>query len=62
MAKRERVARAEDKNWVRPAHSGFEAPAYGVAVKEPVGQVFKDAYGNTRVTVQGGGSRIIKEA
>ena len=57
-----RRAKTDDENWVRPAHSGFEAPAYGIAVEEPVGQVFKDAYGNTRVTVKGGGSRIIKEA
>ena len=60
MARRAKVA--DDDNWERPAHSGFEAPAYGIAVEEPVGQVFKDAYGNTRVTVEGGGSKIIKKA
>ena len=60
MARRAKVV--EDENWVRPAHSGFEAPAYGEVVEHNVGDVVFDRYGNTCVIVEGGGRKIVKEA
>ena len=57
MARRAKVA--DDENWVRPAHSGFEGPAIGEV--DPVGSVWKDADGNTWVSAVDG-ARIIKKA
>ena len=53
------MAKTKDENWVRPEHSGFEAPAYGEIV--PEGTVFKDAWGNTCV-VTDNGTKIIRKA
>ena len=47
-----RAKSTEKSSHTRPAHSSFEAPAYGEVV--PVGTVFKDAFGNTRVVTRNG--------
>ncbi len=54
MAKRTQTA-GEEK-WERPAHSGFEAPAYGEVV--PVGTVRKYQDGSTYVITENGAKRI----
>ena len=62
MAKRGKAVSTvvtEDKDWKKPAHSSFEGPAYGEVV--PVGTVFKDAFGNTRVVTRNG-TKVVKKA
>ena len=59
MAKRGKAVSTvvtEDKDWKRPAHSGFEGPAYGEV--DPVGSVWKDADGNTWASTKDGAKRI----
>lgn len=59
-----RAKSPEKSSRTRPAHSSFEAPAYGEVYdpKEHVGDMFYDIHGNTCVVTQGGGSKIIKKA
>ncbi len=54
-----RAKSTEKSSHTRPAHSSFEAPAYGEVV--PVGTVFKDAFGNTRVVTRNG-TKVVKKA
>ena len=53
------MAKTKDENWVRPEHSGFEAPAYGEVV--PVGTEWKDIRGNTHLVTEHG-DKIIRKA
>ena len=55
MAKREMTA--EEKAWKRPAHSGFDGPAYGEVV--PIGEVRKYRDGTTYVITKDG-PKLIK--
>ena len=52
MAKRATTARTADENWVRPAHSGFDAPTYGEV--SPIGTIWKSADGKTYIDTKDG--------